>query len=163
MGKKEDFYEMKLRTRGISGTRNQAESERERAHRVIARKAAAEGIVLLENNGVLPLKKGSKVALYGGGARHTIKGGTGSGSVNNRSNVSTTKACEMPALPSQPIHGLTHTMPRTGKAIRNGKIISMKFPSRVISIPSTVHMPAIRCRCQRAAPLQKRRRQTPST
>ena len=88
MGKKEDFYEMKLRTRGISGTRNQAESERERAHRVIARKAAAEGIVLLENNGVLPLKKGSNVALYGGGARHTIKGGTGSGSVNNRSNVS---------------------------------------------------------------------------
>ena len=79
---------MKLRTRGISGTRNQAESERERAHRVIARKAAAEGIVLLENNGVLPLKKGSNVALYGGGARHTIKGGTGSGSVNNRSNVS---------------------------------------------------------------------------
>ena len=79
---------MKLRTRGISGTRNQAESERERAHRVIARKAAAEGIVLLENNGVLPLKQGSKVALYGGGARHTIKGGTGSGSVNNRSNVS---------------------------------------------------------------------------
>ena len=71
---------MKLRTRGISGTRNQAESERERAHRVIARKAAAEGIVLLENNGVLPLKQGSKVALYGGGARHTIKGGTGSGS-----------------------------------------------------------------------------------
>ena len=56
---------MKLRTRGISGTRNQAESERERAHRVIARKAAAEGIVLLENNGVLPLKKGSNVALYG--------------------------------------------------------------------------------------------------
>ncbi len=88
MGKKEDFYKMKLRTRGISGTRNQAESEREREHRVIARKAAAEGIVLLENNGVLPLKSGSSVALYGGGARHTIKGGTGSGMVHNRSNVS---------------------------------------------------------------------------
>lgn len=79
---------MKLRTRGISETRVQAESERERAHRGIARKAAAEGIVLLENNGVLPLKKDSRVALYGGGARHTIKGGTGSGMVHNRSNVS---------------------------------------------------------------------------
>jgi len=147
VGKKEDFYEMKLRTRGISGTRNQAESERERAHRVIARKAAAEGIVLLENNGVLPLKKGSNVALYGGGARHTIKGGTGSGSVNNRSNVSIDEGLRNA--------GFT--------AIRNEKITSMRFPSRVISIPSTVHMPAIRCRCQRAAPLQKRRRQTPST
>ena len=66
---------MKLRTRGISGTRNQAESERERAHRVIARKAAAEGIVLLENNGVLPLKKGSNVALYGGPPHHQRRHG----------------------------------------------------------------------------------------
>ncbi len=30
-------------------------------------------------------------------------------------------------------------MPRTGKAIRNGKITSMKFPSRVISIPYRAH------------------------
>ena len=37
---------------------------------------------------MLPLKAGSKAALYGGGARYTIKGGTGSGSVNNRNNVS---------------------------------------------------------------------------
>ena len=64
------------------------ESTREKEHRVIARRAAAEGIVLLKNNGVLPLKAGSKAALYGGGARYTIKGGTGSGSVNNRNNVS---------------------------------------------------------------------------
>ena len=154
---------MKLRTRGISGTRNQAESERERAHRVIARKAAAEGIVLLENNGVLPLKKGSNVALYGGGARHTIKGGTGSGSVNNRSNVSIDEGLRNAGFTVTTDTWLDAYDAAYGKAIRNGKITSMKFPSRVISIPSTVHMPAIRCRCQRAAPLQKRRRQTPST
>ena len=154
---------MKLRTRGISGTRNQAESERERAHRVIARKAAAEGIVLLENNGVLPLKKGSKVALYGGGARHTIKGGTGSGSVNNRSNVSIDEGLRNAGFTVTTDAWLDDTMLRTRKAMRNGKITSMKFPSRAISIPSTVHMPAIRCRCQRAAPLQKRKRQMPST
>ena len=49
--------------------------------------AALEGIVLLENDGCLPLKPG-KVALYGAGADRTIKGGTGSGEVNVRHAVS---------------------------------------------------------------------------
>lgn len=79
---------MKLRERKYPGTLVETESSREKEHCKIARKAAAEGIVLLENNGVLPLQPGAKIALYGFGARYTIKGGTGSGSVNNRSNVS---------------------------------------------------------------------------
>lgn len=46
---------------------------------------AAEGIVLLKNeNQVLLLEKWSNVALYGPGATHMIKGGTGSGDVNER-------------------------------------------------------------------------------
>ena len=44
------------------------------------RQGACEGIVLLKNDGVLPLKKG-KVALFGAGAVDTIVCGTGSGSV----------------------------------------------------------------------------------
>ena len=80
--------EADMKTRSYPGTLLQEESQREKDHRVIARKAAAEGIVLLKNDGVLPLAAGEKIALYGGGARYTIKGGTGSGSVNNRSNVS---------------------------------------------------------------------------
>jgi len=79
---------MKLVKRGFSGTLTDAISQREIEHRELSRKSAAEGIVLLENDGVLPLAKEAKVALYGYGARYTIKGGTGSGSVNNRSNVS---------------------------------------------------------------------------
>ena len=63
-------------------------SERETRVRAVARKAAAEGMVLLENNGILPLKEGMKLALYGQGARYTIKGGTGSGDVNSRNTVS---------------------------------------------------------------------------
>lgn len=49
-------------------------------NKVLVRKCAAEGMVLLENNGVLPLKPG-KIALYGAGARDTMYCGTGSGYV----------------------------------------------------------------------------------
>ena len=54
----------------------------------VARQMAGEGIVLLENNGVLPIPMGTKIALYGEGAACTVKGGVGSGEVNARYNVS---------------------------------------------------------------------------
>lgn len=78
----------KKRERHFSGTKSNAVSEREIKNRQIAREAAAEGMVLLKNEGVLPLEKGQKVALYGGGAVQTAKGGTGSGDVNEREVVS---------------------------------------------------------------------------
>ena len=62
----------------LLGASSPEESARERAHRAIAREAAAEGIVLLENNGVLPMQP-QKIALYGAGSRMTVKGGSGSG------------------------------------------------------------------------------------
>lgn len=71
-----------------SGTLSQEKSAREIANRAVARKAAAESIVLLQNDGILPLKAGARVALFGSGAMHTIKGGTGSGDVNERDVVS---------------------------------------------------------------------------
>lgn len=70
----------------VYGPATSIESQRERDHRTLARKAAAEGFVLLENNGVLPLKP-QKIALYGAGARMTVKGGSGSGNVQERSSV----------------------------------------------------------------------------
>ena len=73
---------------GPSGTLSREVTQRELDHRAIARKIAAEGIVLLENDGVLPLKESSSVGLYGAAARHLITGGTGSGSVNCRPGVS---------------------------------------------------------------------------
>ena len=79
---------MKKRIRTYSGTTSSAVSQREIDNRLIARQAAADGMVLLKNEGVLPLKKGERVALFGGGSVKTIKGGTGSGDVNEREVVS---------------------------------------------------------------------------
>lgn len=71
-----------------SGTTNNTRSEREIRNCRIAREAAAEGIVLLKNEGILPLEKGARLALFGGGAVVTVKGGTGSGDVNEREVIS---------------------------------------------------------------------------
>lgn len=58
--------------------------EFERKHASAMRKLAPECMVLLENDGTLPLRSIGKIALYGNGARNTVKGGTGSGDVNVR-------------------------------------------------------------------------------
>lgn len=60
---------------------------REKRNLGIAYRAACECIVLLKNDGVLPADVG-KTALYGAGAIRTVKGGTGSGEVNERHSVS---------------------------------------------------------------------------
>ncbi len=78
-----------IKERSFTGTKSPEPQSYEAPHRELARKAAREGIVLLKNEGhVLPLKEGSKVALFGAGAGKTMKGGTGSGDVNEREAVS---------------------------------------------------------------------------
>ena len=62
----------------VLGTTSPDISKREKQHHELAREAAREGIVLLKNEGMLPLKC-KKLALYGSGARQTVAGGTGSG------------------------------------------------------------------------------------
>ena len=74
--------------RKYSGTTDSGVTDREIRNRKIARKAAAEGMVLLKNDGILPLDKNDRIALFGGGAVATVKGGTGSGDVNEREVVS---------------------------------------------------------------------------
>ena len=54
----------------------------------VAREAVAEGIVMLKNEGdVLPLREGSKVALFGRMQNHYYKSGTGSGGMVNVSKL----------------------------------------------------------------------------
>lgn len=70
-----------------------AENQRERDHRDLARRIAEEGIVLLRNDGALPVAPGN-IALYGAGVTKTIFGGTGSGEVNARKNVNVLEGFE---------------------------------------------------------------------
>ncbi|MBD5533638.1 MAG: beta-glucosidase [Lachnospiraceae bacterium] len=63
-------------------------SEREKKNMARARKIATQGMVLLENDGTLPIRSTTEnIALYGSGARRTVKGGTGSGDVNSRMTI----------------------------------------------------------------------------
>lgn len=86
-----DTQKIDLQTAGdakFSGTTSMEEQAYEKEHRALARRAAADGMVLLKNEDhILPLAPDAAVALYGAGAFGTIKGGTGSGDVNCRETV----------------------------------------------------------------------------
>jgi beta-glucosidase len=71
----------------LFGTIDKEPTKLELQNRELAREAATEGFVLLKNDGTLPLKD-KRIALYGSGARMTVKGGTGSGAVRERYSVS---------------------------------------------------------------------------
>ena len=67
---------------------NDAVTEMEYRHAKTVRELASECLVLLENDGALPITEPGKIAVYGNGARHTVRGGGGSGEVNTRNNIS---------------------------------------------------------------------------
>ncbi len=81
----ENIKEKKMGSIILAGT-DKEPSAIEIENRQLAREAAAEGFVLLKNDGTLPLKE-DRVALFGNGVRMTVKGGTGSGAVRERYSV----------------------------------------------------------------------------
>ncbi len=74
-------------------SRDGAPNKRELDNLQVAYEAACEGMVLLKNDGALPFDA-RRVALYGAGASMTVKGGTGSGEVNERHSVTVLEGLE---------------------------------------------------------------------
>ena len=68
--------------------------EYEKRHMQTLRALASECMVLLKRNGDFPLAEPCPIALYGSGARQTVKGGTGSGDVNARFYVTVEQGLE---------------------------------------------------------------------
>ena len=66
----------------------------ENLHASLMRRLAPDCTVLLKSDGSFPLAEPCSIALYGSGARHTIKGGTGYGEVNSRSFLSIEEGLE---------------------------------------------------------------------
>lgn len=78
----------------IYATNDPTISQREMRNAQRSRQIAAQGMVLLKNNGALPIRETGKIALYGKGGRMTVKGGTGSGDVNCRNMVNIEQGLE---------------------------------------------------------------------
>lgn len=66
----------------------------EQKHLERVRKNAAECTLFLKTSGDFPLEEAGQIAVYGSGARKTIKGGTGSGEVNSRFSVTIEEGLE---------------------------------------------------------------------
>ena len=60
----------------------------------IVRKGLSECMVLLKSDGSFPISGPGRIAAFGHGVRHTVKGGTGSGEVNSRFSVTVEQGLE---------------------------------------------------------------------
>lgn len=108
-------------------------TELERENQKKVRAQAGECMVLLENDGALPLSKNqNKLALFGNGARHTIKGGTGSGDVNTREVITVEQGLEAA--------GITITskqwLQRYDEVLANAKV---KYHEEIMEIAEREH------------------------
>ena len=97
------------------------------AHAEASRRIASEGMVLLKNdNAVLPLKSGAKIALFGASAYKSIAGGTGSSNVNKAyvENIFARLGLRMRDMVIAPVESDIYAT-ALSISLRNGKCLAM--------------------------------------
>lgn len=106
---------------------------------VIARKAAEGGIVLLKNNGTLPIKP-KKIALFGAGAEDTAVCGTGSGYAFSPYKISVRKGLENAGFSVTSELWLKNYAAAKKLAEKNGPKLGMiekRFNGETVYVPDT--------------------------
>lgn len=88
-----NVLKMILQTPAMRGARRNSDIDRAYS-RAAAYQAAAEGMVLLKNNGVLPLKKGTKLSFFGKRSAKFLECGSGSTLVQTNESTSLPAECE---------------------------------------------------------------------
>ena len=111
--------------------------EYEKEHRDILRKLAPECMVLLKQDGSFPIGQPCKIALYGSGARKTIKGGTGSGDVNVREYVTVEQGLEHAGFTVTTKDWL-HAYGETYKGARKNFVEEVKRTTKQKGIPAVL-------------------------
>lgn len=129
------------------GTTNPQETKMELAHRALARRAAAESFVLLRNeHRILPLAPG-RIALYGIGARRTVKGGLGSGSVSERYSVTIEQGlvhAGFTVTTTRWLNDFDHTYEKAYQAWHDmveGKVAGLTDPTKIIPLAHSYVFP----------------------
>lgn len=116
---------------------------RMKASAAVARRAAAESMVLLKNEGqLLPLAPQTHLAVFGIGQLYTVKGGTGSGDVNNVKSVNVLEglsACEnlvVDELAARAYRAwaLEHPIQRQGLFTENNKNYYDELPPHALDL-----------------------------
>ena len=109
-------------------------------HIRLSRTAATEGMVLLKNEGgVLPLKRGSKAAVFGKGQIDYVRGGGGSGEVTTSYTRNIYEGLKMKEAEGklQVFHALSHfyeenVMQQYAQGKENGKTVEPAVPEELL-------------------------------
>lgn len=117
------------------------------AHRKLSKLIAAEGTVLLKNDGTLPLEKGTRICPFGPGFAHFLFGGGGSACVEANGNISFSDALRQYQAQQElevflPLLDYYNTFAQDYGDLSNPKTYSLKNLTALPVLPESLYQQA---------------------